>query len=282
MSGYVRSGLIPGTDATYDFGQNTLRWRFGYFSDQLSAGYISAHSNASPALLGWTDNVGGKGVEGMSPSSAWSGYFQDSTKFHLPYWTVAPTRTANGDIGIGPNGRIYFRWGTNYNSYVTYDGNGDYSEYYKTKDKTLKIGELVSLDIKNANSVERANIENVDLLTGIISQYGSRNNDNEDGLRNEDPNYANAALVGQVPVLVSDENGSIAPGDPLTVSPTKPGVAVKALNACRIVGYALTHYPYVEGEVTWPDHTITGEKDKLKEPHVMVHISAQWYPGPTK
>ncbi len=46
------------------------------------------------------------------------------------------------------------------------------------------------------------------------------------------------ALVGRARVKVSLENGSIAPGDPLTSSST-PGVAMKATKAGKIIGYAL-------------------------------------------
>jgi hypothetical protein len=46
------------------------------------------------------------------------------------------------------------------------------------------------------------------------------------------------ALVGRARVKVDLENGSIAPGDPLTSSST-PGVSMKATKAGKIIGYAL-------------------------------------------
>ncbi|MBI1744474.1 hypothetical protein HYR54_15610 [Candidatus Acetothermia bacterium] len=46
------------------------------------------------------------------------------------------------------------------------------------------------------------------------------------------------AVVGRVELKVSLENGSIAVGDPLTSS-SKPGVAMKATKAGKIIGYAL-------------------------------------------
>ena len=46
------------------------------------------------------------------------------------------------------------------------------------------------------------------------------------------------AAVGRVPVKVSLENGPIRVGDPLTSS-SKPGVAMRATKAGKIVGYAL-------------------------------------------
>ena len=84
--------------------------------------------------------------------------------------------------------------------------------------------------------------------------------------------------MGQLPVRVSDENGPIAPGDALTISPTVPGVAVKAITACKIIGYAMTHYPYVDGEITYLTHANTnGEKDRLTKPHVMTLLQPQYY-----
>ncbi|MEK7590933.1 MAG: hypothetical protein AAB489_01865, partial [Patescibacteria group bacterium] len=49
------------------------------------------------------------------------------------------------------------------------------------------------------------------------------------------------ALAGRVPVMVSDENGPIRPGDLLTTSST-PGVAMKATKAGPIIGKALSAY----------------------------------------
>lgn len=56
-------------------------------------------------------------------------------------------------------------------------------------------------------------------------------------------NPKSIALNGRVPVKVSDENGSIRPGDYLTVSATKPGFAMKASRAGTVIGMALEAYP---------------------------------------
>jgi hypothetical protein len=55
------------------------------------------------------------------------------------------------------------------------------------------------------------------------------------------PNKPWVALAGRVPTNVSGENGSIAPGDPLTSSGT-PGVAMKATESGPIIGKALEGY----------------------------------------
>jgi hypothetical protein len=58
-------------------------------------------------------------------------------------------------------------------------------------------------------------------------------------------------LLGQVPTRISAENGDVTVGEPLTASPTRPGYAMKATNAGRIIGYALE--PYTEAS---PDDVI--------------------------
>ncbi|MBI2900334.1 MAG: hypothetical protein HYY17_09120 [Planctomycetes bacterium] len=114
-------------------------------------------------------------------------------------------------------------------------------------------------------------------IVGVVSQYGTRNNDDRDGLRARDPAYVNVGLLGQLPVLVTNENGPIKPGDPLTLSPKWRGRAVKATGPCRIIGYALTHFPYVEGEVTWPDDSSGSREDRLTGDHVKCFLSPGWY-----
>ena len=50
--------------------------------------------------------------------------------------------------------------------------------------------------------------------------------------------YLPLAIYGYFPARVSVENGPIKRGDPLTSS-SKPGYAMKATDACKIIGYAL-------------------------------------------
>jgi hypothetical protein len=50
--------------------------------------------------------------------------------------------------------------------------------------------------------------------------------------------YLPLAIYGYFPAKVTLENGAIHRGDPLTSS-SKPGYAMKATQACKIIGYAL-------------------------------------------
>jgi hypothetical protein len=58
-----------------------------------------------------------------------------------------------------------------------------------------------------------------------------------DGEKKND-HYLPLAIYGYFPVKVTLENGAIHRGDPLTSS-SKPGYAMKATQACKIIGYAL-------------------------------------------
>jgi hypothetical protein len=58
-----------------------------------------------------------------------------------------------------------------------------------------------------------------------------------DGEKKND-HYLPLAIYGYFPVKVTTENGAIKRGDALTSS-SKPGYAMKATQACKIVGYAL-------------------------------------------
>lgn len=194
-----------------------------------------------------------------------------------------PTRSLDGSLGTSTNGgnRIYYRTGsTNY--YVNSDGSGDYSEYFKNSDGSLEIGEIVSIDPNDHNAVRKANYKYYDdeRMMGIVSKFGTRNNDDQEGQRMYDNSFVNVGLLGQVQLKVSTENGNIAPGDALTLSRTQPGYAMKATGECRIIGYSMTHYPYVKGETTYPTHTGSkGEIENLKAAHVMVFVDpGYWKP----
>ncbi len=75
----------------------------------------------------------------------------------------------------------------------------------------------------------------------------------------EEDNPMPVALVGRVPVKVTNENGSIEVGDYLTTSST-PGHAMKATKVGRVIGMALTDFDDVSGTV-------------------MVQVNNSWYMG---
>jgi hypothetical protein len=104
-------------------------------------------------------------------------------------------------------------------------------------DETLQSGEVVVFadsDQKVHRSMEASSIR----IAGIVStRPGFLAGENTIGSHP-------IALVGRVPTRVTDENGEVKIGDPLTTS-SKPGYAMKATSAGMIVGYALE--PLVSG-----------------------------------
>jgi hypothetical protein len=173
-------------------------------------------------------------------------------------------------------GRIYWE-SDGYFRYVNSTGSADYSEYFNTADQTLGVGEVVALDPNQANSVRRARPVDATTTVGIVSLVGTRLNDNNKGNRDEDMNSINVGFIGQVPVLITTENGNIKPGDPLTLSTKYRGRAVKATGPCRIIGYATTHFPYVEGEKDYEVDILGGDKQRLNADHVMCYLNVGWY-----
>src|SRR5690606_35569771 len=65
--------------------------------------------------------------------------------------------------------------------------------------------------------------------------------------------------------------------DPLTLSKTYRGRAVKATESCRIIGYALTSFPYVSGEQSYETDINGTDKLKLRDNHVMCYVNPVWF-----
>ena len=115
-------------------------------------------------------------------------------------------------------------------------GSYDFAELFPTKDETLGAGEVVAIDPLYPEHVKRADSSAPNLLLGIISTRPGFLAGEWDKASKKVP----VALAGRVPTKVTVENGPIAVGDALTVSPTRPGFATKATASTRKnIGYAL-------------------------------------------
>ncbi len=137
-------------------------------------------------------------------------------------------------------------------SAVAYTTSGaDLAEYFRVADtNNLPVaGEIVMLDQVGENAVLRADYQTLGMNepVGIVSTnpgFVGNGPVCKVGDIDCDVNYEKynvlVALVGQVPVKVSNENGDIAVGDYLTLSSTTPGVAVKMIESGYTVGRALT------------------------------------------
>jgi hypothetical protein len=101
-------------------------------------------------------------------------------------------------------------------------GGADVAERIETKE-VLQPGDVVEIDPDHAGAFRLSRSPYSTLVAGVISTNpGLTMNNDQDG----DPRPA-LALVGQAPVKVSAENGSIHPGD-LLVAAATPGYAMKA------------------------------------------------------
>jgi hypothetical protein len=123
----------------------------------------------------------------------------------------------------------------------------DYAEYFETNDTHLDKGHLVSLDPNNATLVKFASSSDKSQLFGVVSTkpgiVGAYVDDvTEDTIgMAENPRFKIVGILGQIPTYVTNENGPIKYGDPITIS-SKPGIGAKALSAGYIVGRAMESY----------------------------------------
>jgi hypothetical protein len=169
--------------------------------------------------------------------------------------STAPTRTNVGEIGIGAigtgnnNGRIWIRAGsTATNFFFQSQATGDFSEFFRVTDMTLKTGEVMAIDVLlgvDASSTRYAarSVRAYDpQILGVVGRpgEGTANNNDRDGMRDFDPTYRNISILGQTPVLVNDENGLVKAGDRLTSS-SRPGYAMKMTHGGMSIGYALNN-----------------------------------------
>jgi hypothetical protein len=118
----------------------------------------------------------------------------------------------------------------------------DLAENYPTLDTSLEAGELVSVNPEKNESVTRSLRAYDSKLLGVISTkpgilLGGQCNDPTGCQELQVP----VALAGRIPIKVSDINGPIKNGDPITSSEI-PGVGMKATQAGSIVGKALESF----------------------------------------
>jgi hypothetical protein len=106
------------------------------------------------------------------------------------------------------------------------------SQGYATS-TAMAVGSIVSLETNSNDSVALASNGNINNLFGVVI--------NDDSsvltLNNGGSGEVQVATSGILPTLVSDCNGSIAVGDPVTASPIQ-GVGMKATANIKIVGIA--------------------------------------------
>jgi hypothetical protein len=120
--------------------------------------------------------------------------------------------------------------------------NGDLAEIYSSKEN-LEPGDVVVISQDIDNNIEKSKSPDSVRVAGVIStEPGLVINSKEQGYQ--------LALVGKVPVKVTNEGGSIIRGDLLTTS-SIPGHAKKASNpkTGSIIGKALENFSRTKGTI---------------------------------
>lgn len=102
-----------------------------------------------------------------------------------------------------------------------------------TATQPVSIGSVVSLEKDSTDHVIPATPETSDNIIGVVINDGSSPLTIESGAANQ----VIVATNGVVPVLVSDINGAITQGDPITASSLK-GIGMKATANSKVVGFA--------------------------------------------
>ena len=182
-------------------------------------------------------------------------------------WSGSYTDNANGDPATAISGSVAFvDTGTSAGGTFTYEvcsesttttigggtwvldtmeltlievnNTGDLAEIYPTNDTSLQMAEVVSIDPTLEGGILRSVKAYDKNLLGVVTSkpalvIGGRNGLGVDGKP--------VALTGRVPVKVSNVNGKIKTGDPLTSS-NIPGVAMKATKTGPILGIAMRDY----------------------------------------
>jgi hypothetical protein len=111
----------------------------------------------------------------------------------------------------------------------------DVAEVYFSEDDTAKEGDIVSLTGNGVSQVTKSSKPYDNKALGIISTKPGLVLGEADGSGKP----VIVGLAGRVPVKVTTKNGDIQPGDYITTSDI-PGVGMKATEAGRIIGKALT------------------------------------------
>jgi hypothetical protein len=229
---------------------------------------------------------GGTSTNSSNHTRIYIGNASNSTRvvFRVFSGTCGNCLQENGQFVVGYNGgtgatsgRIWLRAANTNFRFNSAGLNADYSEYLRQED-TSEPGDVMVFSSSREDSVKRSTKPYDSQLLGVVSISGTGYNNDSDydeENRANNPKWANVGMLGHVYIKVTDENGPIQPGDPLTSS-SKIGHAMKATKAGRIVGYALESY---DGK----------PKDKKPDwfywdrpsPHTIVAlIQAGWYdPG---
>lgn len=139
------------------------------------------------------------------------------------------------------------------------------SQGYTAKD-AVAIGSLVSLIPDESDTVESATVDNTSNLLGVVV---SENNSSLTLGRGVD-GEVHVATGGSVEILVSDINGEVKEGDPVTASPIA-GIGMRVSTNSKVIGIAQADMTTTNEEVIDDDGS---EKTvKLGSVPVLINVS---------
>ena len=165
----------------------------------------------------------------------------------------------SGDIGV--SGTAYLEGGTAWTA-------ADIAEMYPTLDKSLEAGDLVSTEATASGYIKKSEVSYDSGLLGAVSTDPA----GVLGYKTEDS--VPVALIGRVPVKVSNINGPIKIGDSITSS-SLPGIGMKATGIGVVVGKALEPFDPENGVGTAESCPEIGNSATCGR--IMVFVNVSWY-----
>ncbi len=150
------------------------------------------------------------------------------------------------------------------------------SQTFLSKDN-LPLGAIVSLEKNSTDQVASSTTATAVDMIGVIIDSDS----SQLSISSGQGNQVSVATSGVEQVLVSDINGSVAVGDPITASPVA-GVGMKATSNVQIIGTAQDSFPNATAtKQTYKDSKGQTQTVNLGTVPVLVNV-AYYYKQPDK
>jgi hypothetical protein len=141
----------------------------------------------------------------------------------------------------------------------------------------LSPGTIVSLEKNSTDQVSSATNSNSNYMIGVTISSGS----SQISISSDQTNQVQVATSGVEQVLVSNINGNISAGDPITASPIS-GIGMKATENTKVIGLAQDTFP--NSTSTQESYTSQGGQKQsvlLGEVPVLLNV-AYYYKQPNK
>ena len=141
----------------------------------------------------------------------------------------------------------------------------------------LPVGSIVSLQKDSSTNVVSADNTNTNNILGVVVS----SSDSQVSISSTNGTQVQVVTNGVEQVLVSDINGSIAVGDPITSSPIS-GVGMKATENSKVVGIAQDKFPNTTvSKQTYKDKGGKTHTATIGQVPVLVNV-AYYYKQPNK